>query len=87
MTTVEMHFESFGEMFYYFFKKKLCPICGEKLEKHKEKEDNGFQIWNNAFGNITGGHLNTITITYYCNKCKQMRTLSEVYKMQKDEEF
>lgn len=90
MAAKEINFSSFGEMIYYFFRKKRCSVCGSKLRKYKTEEKKGFQIWKKSFGigvfDYECGNLNTVKINYYCPKCKKMRTLSETYEMYKSEE-
>lgn len=83
MATKQIKFKSFGEMNYYIFKKKMCPICGSKLKKIKNEEEKGFQCWKLGLSEWGFGKLTIVTINYYCPKCKNIRSLSEVYDMEK----
>ena len=84
MATKQIKFKSFGEMIYYIFRKKTCPVCGSILKKFKQEDKQGFQCWRWGLSEVKFGNLNIITINYYCPKCKNIRSLSEIYDMQKD---
>lgn len=44
MATKQIKFESFGEMIYYIFRKKVSGML-RKVKKIKKEENKGFQYW------------------------------------------
>ncbi|MBS4843174.1 hypothetical protein AB2T96_12950 [Clostridium butyricum] len=79
MATKQIKFKSFGEMIYYIFRKKNCPTCENNLKKIKKEVNKGFQCWNVGLGEYRFGKLVELNISYYCSKCKEIRSLSEIY--------
>lgn len=84
MATRQIKFRSFGELGYYLFRKKSCPICKSKLKRMKVENEQGFQCWRWGLSEIRFGELNIVTIKYYCPGCKKIRSLSEIYDMKKE---
>lgn len=82
--TKQIKFQSFGELIYYFFRKKKCPVCGSTLRKIKKEDKKGFQIWKTGAGEYEFGNLSIITISYHCPKCRYIKSLNEIYNMQRE---
>ncbi len=71
-----------GELFSFFFKKKVCKECRVKLERFKETEDmgDGFHVYSKgplSFG-ATFGHRYEHTIKYRCPKCEKVYSLEDL---------
>lgn len=66
------------EMLYFFFKKKVCPICTGKLKRQKNVESLGEGIGSVGLGEYYYGDNNKVTLFYKCEKCNKLYSISEL---------
>ncbi|HEX9061532.1 MAG TPA: hypothetical protein VF941_15235 [Clostridia bacterium] len=67
------------DIIYFFFKKKKCPICGEKMKREKKvkslgKEFDGVKVGKSYY---YGGHYE-VTLLYKCSKCDKLFSIDEL---------
>lgn len=73
---------TFHEFIYFFFKKKICPKCGAKLEKHRcfEIVDGSVFDANTVPLYITNCQVKHYFYRFTCQGCGVKFTLSELSK-------
>lgn len=68
------------ELFYFLFKKKVCPICGREMEKQKKYESVEGSTLNSkssAFF-IQNAKVKKYIYFFYCPDCKSGFSLCEL---------
>ncbi len=80
--TIEL---SAKEMVYFFFKKKNCPICFEKMKRLKDAESLGEGIGSAGLGKYYYGERFKVTLYYKCNKCNRVYSIGELVEENKKE--
>lgn len=66
------------EMIYFFFKKKICPACGEKMAREKKVVSLGEGLDSVKLGQSFVGERHEITLFYYCKKCDKLYPIGEL---------
>jgi uncharacterized protein with PIN domain len=66
------------EIIYFFFKKKRCPICGDKMKKEKKVESLGEGFDSIKLGEYYYGERHEVTLFYRCNKCEKLYSIGEL---------
>lgn len=70
-----------NELKYYLFKKKNCPICGNKMTKYTDKTYVGKVRDYNSIGNSSmQPDEYRINIYYRCDNCGKLFSLQELAK-------
>lgn len=68
------------EILYFFFKKKVCPKCGEKMRKEKQVESLGEGVDSVELGKFYIGERHEVTLSYRCVKCNKVYSIGELTK-------
>ncbi|AQR93136.1 hypothetical protein [Clostridium saccharoperbutylacetonicum] len=68
----------FDELKYLFFKKKKCPMCGNKMEKIESEEYKGIEQWMSGDGYKSDREVYEVKIFYYCRNCDKKYSLEEL---------
>ena len=70
------------ELFYFLFRKKSCPKCGNKMEKNKgyEMVDGSIFNTNSVPLYIQGREVKYYHYLFNCPKCGAQYTLKELAK-------
>lgn len=62
----------------FFFKKKICAACGEKMARQKKVESLGEGLDSVKLGQLFVGDRHEITLFYYCKKCDKLYSIGEL---------
>lgn len=65
------------ELFYFIFKKKKCPICGERIKRQKKIENLGKGSYT-ICRDLSYGNRYEVTMVYKCINCNRTYTLNEL---------
>lgn len=76
------------ELFYKLFKKKKCPICGEKLINSDKQSFSGYKPVNRAKFQMMPNNAKhyEISFEYYCKNCNIGFPLSELANWKDEQE-
>ncbi len=68
------------ELVYKFFKKKRCPICGEKLHNSNKQHFSGNKSVNRAKFQMMPNNAKhyEVSLEYYCQHCNISFPISEL---------
>ena len=70
-----------AEMIYLLFRKKICPVCGEKMKKEKKVKNLGigYSRWGGVDG-VSYMYGNRYKVKYYfnCEKCSKANSIKEL---------
>lgn len=68
------------ELIYKFFKKKRCPICGEKLYNSNKQSFSGYKSVNRAKFQMMPNNAKhyDVSVEYYCPNCDISFPISEL---------
>lgn len=70
------------ELFYYLFKKKVCPECGSEMTKFKGYETVDGAVFNNRTSDffVQNAKVKHYLYFFHCPTCKNDYRLSELAK-------